>query len=189
MHNFYKGMLLSAMVMLVGCASVPQQPKTFDQLGQYQQIPLNASSYRVSFKADPKFSYGSAEEITLVKSAQITVQQGFDAFKVIDDPSNRTNQQIPRQAVVYPDRSIYPYYGYYNRFHRPYWYDPFYDMPYSVNVDPVEVSYTIQMFKQAQAPADAFEAKRILQSLGSKYGLKPDGTLIPPVTNLNMAKP
>ncbi|OUY06778.1 CC0125/CC1285 family lipoprotein [Acinetobacter populi] len=180
MHNIVKGLLLGSVVMFTGCASVPQQPKTFNQLGQYQEIPLNASSYRVSFKADGNLSYGNAEEITLLKSAQITVQQGFDFFKVIDDPSNRLTRQPPRQAVVYPDRGYSPFYGPYGRFYRPYWNDPFFDMPYVVNVDPIEVSYTIQMFKKEQAPADAFEARRILQTLGAKYGLTTDGTVIVP---------
>lgn len=180
MRTLFNILLLSSSITLVGCVTTPKQPLTFNQLGQYQEIPLNASSYRVSFKAAGNLTYGNAEEITLLKSAQITVQQGFDFFKVIDDPSNRLTRQPPRQAVVYPDRGYSPFYGPYGRFYRPYWNDPFFDTPYVVNVDPVEVSYTIQMFKKAQAPADAFEAKRILQSLGGKYGLSADGTVIVP---------
>lgn len=174
-----KALLVAGIIMLGGCSTVPHQPKTFDQLGQYQTIPLNASSYRISFKANSNLSYGSAEEIALVKSAQVTVQQGFDFFKVIDDPSNRTSPQTQRQTVVYPNR--YPSYGPYGRFNRPY-YDPFFDQPYVVDIDPIEVSYTVQMFKKDVAPHDAFEAMRILQTLGSKYGVRPDGTIIVPTS-------
>ena len=181
MRTLFNILLLSSSITLAGCVTTPKQPLSFDQLGQYQEVPLNSSSYRISFKAHPNFSYGSAEEITLLKSAQVTVQQGFDFFKVVDDPSNRTTQQNQRQTVVYPSRSIYPYYGPYQRFYRPYWNDPFFDAPYVVNVDPVEVSYTIQMFKQQLAPGDAFDARRILQSLGAKYGVRPDGSIgLPP---------
>ena len=92
------------------------KPLTFDQLGQYSTTPLNANTYRISFQARPNMSFGTAEEITLLKAAQTTVQNGFQFFQVLNDPSNRT-QQSPRQAIVYPAPSVYPY-GYY----RPYGY-------------------------------------------------------------------
>lgn len=86
MQMILKGLMICAVTAtFVGCTTTPKQPKTFDQLGQYQTIPLNASSYRISFKANSNLSHGSAEEITLVKSAQVTVQQGFDFFKVVDE--------------------------------------------------------------------------------------------------------
>lgn len=52
-----------------------KQTKTFDQLGQFSAYPLNAQTFRISFQADSNMSYGTAEEITLVKSAQTTVQK------------------------------------------------------------------------------------------------------------------
>lgn len=88
--------------------------QTFDQLGQFATYPLNNQIYRISFKADPNMSYGTAEEITLVKAAQTTIQNGFRYFKVMDDPSNQT-QKPPRQAVVYSSPNYYPY-GYYRRY-------------------------------------------------------------------------
>lgn len=175
-----QSLIFMGLLTLAGCTSLTPQPKTFNQLGQYQTIPLNSSSYRISFKANADLSYGNAEEITLLKAAQFTVQHGYDVFKVLDDPSNRSTQQQPRQAVVYPDRPYFAQDYYYGRFYRPYWHDPFMDMPYVVNVDPVEVSYTIQMFKKQLAPADAFEAVPILRTLGAKYGVGTDGTVLVP---------
>lgn len=103
---------------------------------------------------------------------------------MLDDPSNRS-QQPPRQAVVYPAPSFYPY-GYYRR-HPAFWPDPFYDYPQVINVDPIQVSYTIQCYKdQKSAPSDAFDARLILQSLGGKYGLSPGGQVLqPPVATSN----
>ncbi|AXY58737.1 CC0125/CC1285 family lipoprotein [Acinetobacter sp. WCHAc010052] len=169
---------LAAALSLTGCATTPSKPLTFDQLGQYNTVPLNAQTYRVSFVARPNFSFGTAEEITLVKSAQTALQNGFQFFKVVDDPSNR-NQQPPRQAVVYPT-PMYPPYGYYRRY-PGFWPDPFYDMPQVVNIDPVQVSYTIECYKtQKTAPDDAFDARLILQSLGQKYGVSPTGQVLQP---------
>ncbi len=174
--------LLMCMPVLIaltfaGCATVPKQPKTFDQLGQFTAYPLNNKSFRISFQAGNNLSYGTAEEITLLKAAQTTVKNGFRFFTVVDDPSNaRIKEQ--RQAVIYPSRPYYPY-GYYRR-HPAFWPDPFYDMPQVVNLDPIQVSYTIECFKTQQQSPDAFDAQLILQSLGQKYGLSPTGEVLQP---------
>lgn len=162
-------------LILSGCASQPTQPLRFDQLGTFNHYPLNATSYRISFEAAANISHARAEEITLLKAAQTTLQQGFRYFKVLDDPSNRNMR--PRQAVVYPTTSYQPY-GFYR---YPYYRDPFYDQPRVVNIDPIQVSYTIECYKdQKNPPNDAFDAQLILQSLGSKYGLGPQGQVLQP---------
>ncbi|MGA6878109.1 MULTISPECIES: CC0125/CC1285 family lipoprotein [Acinetobacter] len=178
------GLALASSLLFTGCATTSSKPLTFEQLGQYSVTPLNSQTYRISFQARPNMSFGTAEEITLVKAAQTTLQQGHTFFKVLDDPSNRS-QQPPRQAVVYPAPSFYPY-GYYRR-HPAFWPDPFYDYPQVINVDPIQVSYTIQCYKdQKSAPSDAFDARLILQSLGGKYGLSPGGQVLqPPVATSN----
>lgn len=184
MKHLILGLGLGLSLLLGGCATTPSKPLTFDQLGQYSVTPLNSQTYRISFQARPNMSFGTAEEITLVKAAQTTLQQSHTFFKVLDDPSNRS-QQPPRQAVVYPPPSFYPY-GYYRR-HPAFWPDPFYDYPQVINVDPIQVSYTIQCYKdQKSAPSDAFDARLILQSLGGKYGLSPGGQVLqPPVATSN----
>ena len=181
--------LLATSLAFTGCASLPHKPRTFDQLGQFSSYPLNSQSFRIGFKADSSVSYGAAEEITLVKAAQTTLKNGFRFFKVLNDPSNMA-QKPPRQAVVYSSPSMYYPYGYYRR-HPAFWPDPFFDTPQVVNLDPVEVSYTIACFKdQKTAPSDAFDATLILRSLGAKYGLGPNGeVLMPqPATAPNMLK-
>ena len=178
MKNSIIGLTMVIAIALSGCATTPSKPLTFDQLGQFSNTPLNAQSYRIRFQARPNMSFGTAEEITLVKAAQTTVQNGFRYFKVLDDPSNRN--QPPRQAVVYSSPMYYPY-GYYRRY-PGLWPDPFYDMPHVVTIDPVQVSYSIECYKdQKKAPDDAFDAYLILKYLGQKYGLGPNGQVLPPV--------
>ncbi|ENU78791.1 hypothetical protein F976_00156 [Acinetobacter baumannii NIPH 1734] len=91
---------LGTAITLSACSTVPSKPKTFDQLGQFSAYPLNAQTFRISFQADPNMSYGAAEEITLVKSAQTTVQKGFRFFKVLNDPSNQS--QKPASSCSLP---------------------------------------------------------------------------------------
>lgn len=175
---------LSLCVMLVGtlvfsgCATTPHAPRTFNQLGQFSTYPLNQNTFRVSFKASPNMNYGTAEEITLLKAAQVTVQKGFRYFTVLQDPSNQL-QKPPRQAVIYSAPDFYPP-GFYRRF-PGFWSDPFYDSPRVVNLDPIEVSYSISCTQtQSGDNKNAFDARLILGSLGQKYGLSPNGEVLVP---------
>lgn len=180
MKKIYLSLLLVATSALTACTSFPSKPVTFNQLGQFESYPLNAQSFRVSFSTSRSISYGMAEEITLLKAAQTSLRNGYPFFKVIDDPSNRT-QQPARQAVVYPPPVYNPYpYGYRNG-RMPY-YDPFfYNTPQVITIEPVEISYSIECFKDKKtAPSDAFDARMIMQSLGPKYGLSADGEVIQP---------
>ena len=175
------GMAIVIAIALSGCTTTLSKPRTFDQLGSFTTTPLNNKTFRVGYQGSPNMGFGTAEEITLVKSAQTTVLNGFQYFKVLNDPSNR-NQQRPRQAVVYP-APMYPYYGYgYGHRRFPGYFDPYYNMPPQVvNVDPVQVSYTIECFKDKKsAPSDAFDARLILQNLGQKYGVSPTGQVLQP---------
>lgn len=178
MKKIFFGLAIVGLFALSGCVTTPSKPRTFDQLGQFSNTPLNNKTYRISFVADSNMSYGTAEEITLVKAAQTTLKNNFRFFKVMDDPSNRA-QKPPRQAIIYPTPPIYGP-GYYRR-HPAFWNDPFFNTPQVVNVESAQVSYTIECFEdQKSAPPDAFDAKLILQSLGQKYGLSATGDVLQP---------
>ena len=180
MKRYLYSLCIVTMLGLSACATTPSKPLSFEQLGQFQTVPLNKHTYRISFKAKPNMTFAHAEEITLVQAAKTSLQQGFEFFKVLDDPSNRS-QQAPRQAVVYASPMHFPYgYGY----RRGYWLDPFYETPRVVNVEPIQIAYSIECYRQDQAPKDAFDARLILQALGGKYGLTATGEAIaqPPVS-------
>lgn len=175
MHKLFPCLGFSLVLGLSACSTLPSQPRSFEQLGQFSSYPLNSQTYRVGFKATSNLSYGTAEEITLVKAAQVTVKNGFRYFKVLNDPSNRT-QQPPRKAVIYPDPMFYPY-----SFRHPGFYDPLYNIPQVVTIDPVEVSYTIECYKdQKNIPSDTFDATLIVKSIGPKYGVSATGEVLPP---------
>lgn len=166
--------ILCVTLLISACATTPKQPKSFDQIGQFSTYPLNAQSYRISFKAPDYMSYATAEEMTLVKSAQTTVQQGFQFFKVTSG-INQSNT-APRQAVVYPTPIYSPYYR------HPFFYDPFFYSPQVVQIDPIQVVYHIEMYHENKQPRDAFDARLILQSLGQKYAVSVTGEILTPPT-------
>ncbi|MEB3768317.1 CC0125/CC1285 family lipoprotein [Acinetobacter sp. MD2] len=182
MNKTLLGLLISAPLALSACSTLSTQPRSFDQLGHFSSYPLNNQTFRIGFKTERDMSYGSAQEIALVKAAQTTLQQGFRYFKVVNDPSNH-NQAPMQHRVVYPapPPMFYPY----SPYRHMGFYDPFFNSPQVVTFsDPTEVSYTIVCFKEKQRhPDDAFDASLILKSLGAKYGLSPFGDMLPASTS------
>lgn len=162
-------LLLSSVLLLSACVSTPKQPITFEQLGQYSAYPLNSHTYRISYQAPKRMPQGQAEEVTLLKSAQTTLRQGFQYFKVLNNAQNQS--RAARQAVVYPQSYHYPFYYYH---HRSFLDDPFFNRPYIVELESAQVSYDIEMFKEQQQSPDAFDARLILQNLAPKYNAQID---------------
>lgn len=189
MKKTITGLLIATSLLLNGCAITPSKPLTFNQLGQFNSVQLNTSVYRISFQTNSNMSYGTAEEIALVKSAQTTVLNGFKFFKVLSDPSN-ISQKPPRQTVVYPapPPMYYPpgFYGHSGFWPAPY---PYYSAPQVVNIEPTQVAYTIECYKdQKSAPSDAFNAVLILKSLGAKYGVSETGEILQPPVPVSAKK-
>lgn len=184
-------LLLSASLLatglISGCATLPKQPPSFANLGHFEQYQLNTAIYRIRFIGSPDMSQGTAEEIALLQAAKTTMDAGYRYFYVLSDG---TGQHQPRRAVVYPDAfSSSAWYGnpyglrhsrhpFYNSpfYHQGWgWNDPFYSATV-VNIDPVDVSYTIKCSKTSSTNNEEFDAQLILSSLGPKYFLNADGT-------------
>ncbi len=163
-------------LILSACAFAPPKPKSFNQLGKFEQYQLNQGTFRVSFSGDPDLPQARAEEIILLKAAKATVEAGYRYFHVVEQ--SRPTQ--PRRTVVYPDYPPGFYHGYgFRRWGYGYpWGDPFYGATV-YNLDPVEISYTIACSNTPSEQRDEFDAKLILQSLGPKYHLNPDGSAQP----------
>jgi hypothetical protein len=163
------GSVCLSLLLLSGCVMSPAKPRAFASLGQFEQYQLNTAIFRVSFRGDPDMSQGTAEEITLLKTAKTTVEAGYRYFSVVNESKPR-----PRRTVVYPD---YPPFGFYGHRRWPYGFynDPFYSSTV-YNIDPVEVSYTIHCSKAPSSQKDEFDAQLILASLGPKYYLNADGS-------------
>lgn len=172
------GLCALLLVTVSGCSTL--QPQTFNQLANFSTYQLNEQTFRVSVKTSPNMSYGTTQEITLVKAAQTAVQHGFTYFKILNDPSSRN--QPPRQAVVYtPPPPMFRPYGFYGPRPAFFWNDPWDNVGQVVNIEPNEVAYSITCFKNMQnAPSDAFNATLILKSLGAKYGVAENGDILKP---------
>jgi hypothetical protein len=173
----------AALVLAGGLAAcetaTPYQPNIPGQAasGGYSEIRLEPDRWRVTFTGNSLTSRETVEAYLLFRSAELTVQQGYDWFNIVD-------RHTDRQARTYvePDPLYHPWYGY--GYWRPYWryygrgfgwraWDPWWGGPFwadSVNVQTIqkfEATAEIQMHHGAK-PADdpaAFDAHAVIDNL------------------------
>ena len=107
MKNHILSLGLVAFMALSGCAMTPSKPLTFDQLGQFSSTPLNTQSYRISFMPRSNMSFATAQEVTLVKAAQTTVQNGFRYFKSEQSYATTASSRGLSSATLYAVRLLW----------------------------------------------------------------------------------
>ena len=181
---------------LAACATAtPYQPAVLTAAGPqngFHEVPLEQNRWRVTFAGNSLTSRQQVEDSLLLRSAELTLQQGFDHFVAVN---RATERDVTYRAN--PD----PFYGGfgYSRFSHPYWSpswrfyrpaygwryrDPFYDPfwgrgafggsafggSYDVReIDRYEASAEILMGRGAPpADARAFDARQIVANLGPR---------------------
>ena len=170
---------------LAACATpTPYQPDVPGQAtsGGYSDTRLEANRYRVTFSGNSLTSRETVESYLLYRAAELTVQNGYDWFQIVD-------RQTDRKARTYvePDPLYNPWYGPGYAYWRPSWryygagfgwrtWDPFFGGPFWANsvdirtVQRYEATAEIVMFK-GQKPANdvgAFDARQVIANLGPK---------------------
>jgi hypothetical protein len=169
---------VAALLALSSCAtSTPYQPKTAGQRihGGYSEQRLGENRFKVSFDGNTLTSRERVEGYMLYRAAELTVQNGYDWFRVVD-------RMTERDRRTYEEPRYRPWYGYgywrpYWRYYRPRfgwhdWYpyggDPFWADDVDIRtVEEFEAHAEITMHKGA-APAGeaAFDARKVMADLG-----------------------
>ncbi len=172
---------LALAAVLAGCATpTPYQPNIPGQAtsGGYSEVRVEPNRWRVTFEGNSLTSRQTVESYLLFRSAELTVQQGYDWFAIVD-----RNTENKGYSYIEPDPLYSPWYGGYG-YWRPYWryyghgygwhtWDPFWGGPFwadSVDirtVDKYEATAEIFMGKGPK-PADdprAFDARQVIANL------------------------
>jgi hypothetical protein len=172
-------------VGLVGCqTATPYQPNLGGHAssGGYSEIRIEPERWRVTFSGNSLTSRETVEGYLLFRSAELTVQQGFDWFTMVDRQTNRDTH-----TYVEPDPLYHPWYGGGFGYWRPSWryygghfgwrtWDPFWGDPFWADrmdvrtVEKFEASAEIVMHHGAK-PADdprAFDARAVVDNLKPK---------------------
>ncbi|MFN7107710.1 MAG: CC0125/CC1285 family lipoprotein [Brevundimonas sp.] len=172
-------MTVAAGLALAACATAtPYQPAGFNgQRGGYAEQRLENDRFRVSFSGNSLTSREQVEQSLLLRSAELTVESGYDWFSTVNRATDRDTR-----FVGTPD----PFYAGYNRFYSPYWgpswryyrsgfwspwdrYGPWGANDFDVRqVDRFEANAEIVLGRGPKPAGDpnAFDAREVIQNLG-----------------------
>mgnify|MGYP003608477220 FL=1 len=176
---------LALTALLGACTTAtPYQPNVTGQKvqGGYSEQQVETDRFRVTFSGNILTSRETVEGYLLYRAAELTVQQGYDWFEIVD-----RNTDADRRTYIDRDPFYSPWYGpsygywrpawrYYGgpygwRTWDPYWGDPFWSNSVDVRtVTKFEASAEIVMRRGAK-PADnpgAFDARAVMSNLGPR---------------------
>jgi len=168
--------------LLSACATpTPYQPNIPGQAtsGGYSEVKLEPNRWRVTFAGNSLTSRETVEGYLLYRAAELTVQQGYDWFSIVDRSTQRH-----AQTYVEPDPLYHPWYGPRYGFWRPSWryygggfgwrsWDPMWGDPFWADrldvqtVEKFEAGAEVFMGHGAK-PADdqrAFDARAVIANL------------------------
>ena len=170
--------------LLSACATAtPYQPNLPGQAvsGGYSEQRVEDNRFRVNFSGNSLTSRETVEGYLLFRAAELTVQEGYDWFAVVD-----RNTEADRRTYVERDPLYSPWYGPSYGYWRPYWryyggfgwrtWDPWWGDPFWADrmdvrtVTKFEASAEIVMNRGAK-PADdprAFDARAVIANLGPR---------------------
>jgi hypothetical protein len=167
---------------LAACATpTPYQPNIRGQAtsGGYSEVRLEENRFRVNFAGNSLTSRETVEGYLLFRAAELTVQNGYDWFSIVDRQTNRD-----ARTYIEPDPFYNPWYGPAYSYWRPSWryygggygwrtWDPFFGGPFWANrvdvrtVERFEASAEIVMGRGPKPAGDlrAFDARAVIDNL------------------------
>ncbi len=171
--------------LLAACTTAtPYQPNIRGQAvsGGFSEQRIEPNRFRVNFAGNSLTSRETVEGYLLFRAAELTVQEGYDWFAVVD-----RNTEADRRTYIERDPFYSPWYGPTYGYWRPSWryygggfgwrsWDPFWGDPFWADrvdvrtVTKFEASAEIVMNRGAK-PADdprAFDARAVIENLGPR---------------------
>ena len=156
------GLFAASLLLLLGACAIetPYQPSEGRYGYSEQQIEENR--FRVTFTGNPSTPRDTVQNYLLYRAAELTVQQGFDHFTVVDRDVERSTRYYTQG---YADDFYYDRFGSrrgIRRFYRPSF--------YSANAYPVNEysSFAVIVLAEGDKPdddANAYDALDVLQRL------------------------
>lgn len=170
--------VLAAATALTACATAtPYQPNIPGQQvsGGFSEERVEQNRFRVSFAGNSLTSRDTVERYLLYRAAELTVDEGYDWFTLVERATDRT-----ARTYVDPGPTYGPY-GYW----RPYWryygprigwraWDPWYGDPFWADrmdvrtVEKFEATAEVVLGKGPKPAGDprAFNAREVMTNLG-----------------------
>ena len=176
---------LALAALVSACATAtPYQPNLPGQSvsGGFSEQRLEGDRFKVSFAGNSLTSRDTVEAYLLFRAAELTVQQGYDWFSVVERDTERD-----RRTYVERDPFYRPWYGPTYGAWRPYWryygggfgwrsWDPYFGDPFWADrldvrtVEKFEATAEVVMRKGPKPAEDAraFDARGVMESIGPR---------------------
>lgn len=150
--------------VLAGCAT-PYQPEGYS--GGFSELQLAENVWRVSFHGNGYTHSVRAENLSLLRCAELTLATGYGYFGLADSKSGNEYSTTTTPATSYTTGNAY--------FNGNYAYGNATTQTYGGETKIIakpSTTNTIVMFKQKPENAGMiFDAKFICQSVGGRYGI------------------
>ena len=166
------GMMAAAALALSACATAtPYGPAGPNRYGGYAEQRLDSDRFRVTFAGNSVTSRDRVEMSLLLRSAELTLENGYDWFATVERATDRDTRFYATRDPFYYDR-YGPYWTPHWRFYRRgYWspFDRYWDRDFDVRqVDRFEATAEIVMGRGPKPAGDpnAFDAREVIANLG-----------------------
>jgi hypothetical protein len=168
----------AATLALAGCETAttyhPATGPGFNREG-FSEQRIEANRYMVSFSGNSVTSRDTVDRYLLYRAAELTVQNGYDTFQLVDRNTDRRTRTYVTGDPFRP--GPWGYWGVSWRFHRPGFgwgfYDPFWGDPWNRDIDvhtidKYEAQAEMVRRRGARPRGDvrAFDAHEVIQNLG-----------------------
>lgn len=169
---------------LTACATpTPYQPDIRGQTtsGGFSEVRLENNRFRVNFQGNTLTSRETVEGYLLYRAAELTVQNGYDWFAIVQRDTDKQSR-----TYVEPDPLYHPWYGGYGMWRPswryygggfgwrgwdPFWGDPFWGDRVDVRtVEKFEASAEVIMNRgpKPETDARAFDARGVIDNMKSR---------------------
>jgi hypothetical protein len=153
------------LAVLAGCATqTPYGPADTSGYG-FSEQRIEDNRFRIMFRGNSLTDRQTVENYLLFRAAEVTLQNGYDYFIVVEDETEKT--------TTYSGSRDYGYFNYYGR-GRPFPYygygyrwDPFYD-DFSIRERNRYTAMAYVLLGRGEKPTDrptAYDARQVIQNL------------------------
>ncbi len=163
LKNLHFPIFLLATVLISGCAT-GYQAQGFK--GGFSETQLDHNVFVVSFKGNGFTSLEKASDFSLLRSAELALQNGYKYFAIIDRQSynNNSTYTTPTTSNTTANAYVYGNNVYGNATTTTYGGQTF-------NISKPNVSNTIFCFKEKPEGVFVYNAQFLFNSLTSKHGI------------------
>jgi len=97
--NRMKNFIFSVVAILLSACATTYQPLAFS--GGYAEIPVDASTYRISFEGNGYSKRATVESYLLFRAAELTAAKGFDWFLLAErEGESQTDDRYGQMKIA-----------------------------------------------------------------------------------------